>query len=63
MDSLLRIVGTEIWIGPHLLSSGLTGPAYAEKLREAERLDKWLRDWALDQQEELKPEDPLPACH
>lgn len=40
MDSILKIVGTEIWIGSFLFSSGLEGPAYAAKLREAEELER-----------------------
>jgi urease accessory protein UreF len=38
MESLLKIIGSEIYIGSFLFSSGLEGKAYAEKLREAETL-------------------------
>lgn len=40
MNPLLRIVGTEIWIGSHLFSSGLEGLAYGNALRQAEELIK-----------------------
>jgi FtsZ-binding cell division protein ZapB len=43
MESILKIIGTEIWIGPFLFSSGLEGPAYAAKLREAEELEAAVR--------------------
>jgi hypothetical protein len=39
MESLLKIIGSEIYIGSFLFSSGLEGKAYAEKLREAEELE------------------------
>jgi len=40
MESLLKIIGSEIYIGSFLFSSGLEGKAYAEKLREAEELER-----------------------
>lgn len=44
MESILKIIGTEIYIGSFLFSSGLEGPAYAAKLREAEELERAARE-------------------
>ena len=44
MESLLKIIGSEVYIGSFLFSSGLEGKAYAEKLREAETLAQLMTD-------------------
>ena len=44
MESLLKIIGPEIYIGSFLFSSGLEGRAYVEKLREAETLAQLMTD-------------------